>query len=324
MKSRIILFGSLALLLAAMLFMAWDMFFNRPDPAQNPYDYDMKSLRTADTVMAGYTESAHFTPAMTAITGIAIDRNDLIYICGGGSVAIHDSRGIKLRGFSIKGNAGCIQVDQAGRIYLGMADHIEVYDTTGTLLKSWAPCSDNTVITSIAACSRGVFAADAGCRVVYHYDLSGKLLNEIGQKDPARGISGFVVPSPYFDLGLGPNGELWVVNPGHHRFEQYDFEGNLLSSWGESSMAEAGFCGCCNPSNFAFFPDGSIVTSEKGIERIKIYAPDGRFSCVVAGPGSFIEGTSGLDVAVDSEHRIVVLDPEKKQVRIFVLSNSVN
>jgi hypothetical protein len=38
---------------------------------------------------------------------------------------------------------------------------------------------------------------------------------------------------------------------------------------------------------------------------------------VVANSGSFTEGTRGLDLAVDSKGRIVVLDPERKQVRIF-------
>jgi len=61
------------------------------------------------------------------------------------------------------------------------------------------------------------------------------------------------------------------------------------------------------------------VTSEKGIERIKIYSPLGDFRCIVATPAAFNEGTKGLDLAVDSKDRILVLDPERNQVRIFVM-----
>jgi hypothetical protein len=83
-------------------------------------------------------------------------------------------------------------------------------------------------------------------------------------------------------------------------------------------MAVDGFCGCCNPSHFAFLSDGSFVTSEKGIERVKVYSPRGVFQYIVAPPDAFIEGTRGLDLAVDSKDRIIVLDPEKKLIRIFV------
>ena len=38
---------------------------------------------------------------------------------------------------------------------------------------------------------------------------------------------------------------------------------------------------------------------------------------VVAGPDQFTEGTVGIDLAVDSKNRIYVLDPMRKQVRIF-------
>jgi hypothetical protein len=64
-------------------------------------------------------------------------------------------------------------------------------------------------------------------------------------------------------------------------------------------------------------PDGSFVTSEKGIARVKIIKPTGEFLCVVAGPEQFDEGTVGLDLAVDSQERILVLDPHRKMVRIF-------
>jgi hypothetical protein len=49
-----------------------------------------------------------------------------------------------------------------------------------------------------------------------------------------------------------------------------------------------------------------------------VYGPDGIYKYLVASPDSFEEGTRGLDLAVDSQERILVLDPVKKKVRIFV------
>jgi len=38
---------------------------------------------------------------------------------------------------------------------------------------------------------------------------------------------------------------------------------------------------------------------------------------VVAGPNEFVDGTVGLDLAVDSKGRIFTLDNKRKEVRIF-------
>jgi hypothetical protein len=78
-----------------------------------------------------------------------------------------------------------------------------------------------------------------------------------------------------------------------------------------------GFSGCCNPTHIAILNDGSFVTSEKGIVRVKIIDPTGKFKTVVATPDDFEKGTTGLDIAIDSEERIILLDPLRNQVRIF-------
>ncbi|MFZ4522422.1 MAG: hypothetical protein ACOYNC_11995 [Bacteroidales bacterium] len=319
MKNRLYLIGALVLLLAGMAFIAWDMFYNKPDDKGNPYEYDMKSLRTGDTSRITYEEVHHFTPGLAAVHGIALDKSDRIFICGDNGVEIFDHTGRRETGFPINGIANCIHVDKDGRIFLGVQDHVEIYNNSGTLLKKWPSCGKDAVLTSIAISGNDVFLADAGEKVVYHDDMNGTLIKRIGEKDPARSIPGFVVPSPFFDLGVDREGGLWVVNPGRHRFEKYSVDGTLVNSWGESSMTMEGFCGCCNPSNFANLSDGSFVTSEKAIERIKVYWPNGIFRCIVAGPDAFIEGTKGLDLAVDSKDRVIVLDPEKREVRIFTL-----
>jgi len=312
---------ALALLFAGVLFMAWDMFFRKPDKKSNPYEYDLKSLKTGDTSLISYAEVLHFDPGMPSISGIALDNQDRIYVCGENGVEIFDPEGKRESGFTIGGTAGCLHVGQGGTIYIGMQDHVETYSASGKLLKKWPPFAANSIVTSVAASGKNVFVADAGNKIVYSCDLLGKVLRKIGEKDPAKGIPGFVVPSPYFDLGVDQTGALWVVNPGRHHLEKYDPDGNISTVWGESTMSMEGFCGCCNPSHFALFPDGSFVTSEKAIERVKVYGPRGEFKYVVAGPDSFIEGTRGLDLAVDSKGRILVLDPEKKQVRVFVMKN---
>ena len=82
-------------------------------------------------------------------------------------------------------------------------------------------------------------------------------------------------------------------------------------------MSIDGFSGCCNPVHIALLPDGSFVTSEKGILRIKIHNPVGELADVVALPDQFDSDTEAVEVAVNSQGQIVVLDPQRKQIRIF-------
>jgi len=121
---------------------------------------------------------------------------------------------------------------------------------------------------------------------------------------------------------MDPDGFLWAANTGRHSLENYTLDGDFRSSWGESGMEIQGFSGCCNPSHFVILEDGSFVTSEKGLPRVKLYNRIGDLISVVAPTERFLEGTVGLDLAVDSAQKIYVLDPLQKLVRIFAKKES--
>jgi hypothetical protein len=317
MKQKIFIIAGLVLLMAVIIFMVKDLFFGKTDN-KNPYEYNLNEVRKGDTTEAQFTEIKHFKPGLSQIHGITIDKEDNIFVSGENGVEIYDLEGKPIGGFRINGVANCIHVSNENEIYVGINDHIEKYNFNGRLLQKWNSLSDESLITSIATHGNYVFIADAGAKMVYRYDKTGKFQQKIGQKDPQAGIRGFIIPSPYFDLAIADSNHIWVVNPGRHNLERYTFDGELDLVWGVASMAADGFCGCCNPSNFAVLPDGSFVTSEKAIERIKIYSSRGEFVCFVATPESFTEGTKGLDLAVDSKGEIYVLDPVKDEIRVFV------
>jgi hypothetical protein len=316
MKQKLILYTALFLLLVLAGFMVKDFFFSKTN-SDNPYPLDMKAIRSGDTLQPAYTETIQMKPELTEIHGLAVDGAGTVYVAGKDSVQIFSKTGVPEGIFRIPGTARCIALGEKGSLYLGMGDHLEIVDHSGNRKAIWKSFGANAVVTSIAIKGNDVFVADAGERVVYHCDGGGKLLNRIGLKDPATGVPGFIIPSPYFDLGISRDGFLWVVNPGRHSFEKYTFAGQLITTWGKATLSMEGFCGCCNPSHFAFLSDSLFVTSEKAIERVKVYNPDGSFRSVVATPGSFEEGTVGLDLAVDPQNRILVLDPVKNLIRIF-------
>ena len=318
MKQKIYIAAAILILLVILFFITKDLLFQKAGDNLNPYEYNLDDLKKSDSLEVGFKEIKQFSPGLEEVYGISVDASDRIYVSGENGVEIFYNTGKPEKKFTVSGLARSIRVDVNGDIYLGMDDHVEVYDNDGKLLRKWEKEGVNSILTSIAISPGEVFVADAGEKVVCRYDRSGRLINRIGQKDPQAGIPGFVIPSPYFDLGISPSGELWIVDPGRHTFMNFSFDGKLISKWGKASMGIDGFCGCCNPSNFAFLSDGSFITSEKGIERVKVYLPDGTYKYLVATPASFEEGTRGLDLAVDSQDRVLVLDPVKKLVRFFV------
>ncbi len=316
MKQKIIIISALVLLLALVAFMVKDFFFSKSDNT-NPYEFELNSVRKGDTSMAAYTETGQIKTSLGEIHAVATDASGKIYVSGLNGVEIFNSSGETENTITVAGIAKSISISENGNIFLGFTDHIEIWNNKGKLLAKWKSFGPDAVISSIATSGNNIFVADAGQKVVYRCDKDGNLITKIGLKDPALGIPGFIIPSPYFDLLVSKDGNLWVVNPGRHSFEKYTFDGKLLTSWTKASMAMEGFCGCCNPSNIALLHDSLFVTSEKGIERVKIYAPDGAFLGIVATPDQFEEGTTGLDLAVDNQNRILLLDPVKKLIRIF-------
>jgi sugar lactone lactonase YvrE len=108
-----------------------------------------------------------------------------------------------------------------------------------------------------------------------------------------------------------------VVNPGKHALEHYSYDGRLLGYWDNASFDIEGFSGCCNPAQISVLPDGSFVTSEKGMVRIKVHKASGELLAVVAPPGKFREAFNAPDLAVTPDGLIYALDMDGHMIRVF-------
>jgi len=303
-------------------------------PARKPvlgdeFTYDVARFQKSDPALLRYQEITRFASGLEHARALAVAADSTIVV--GGSGGIHK--------FSAKGEAGLkIPLDQpvysiawraSGEMMVGQLGKISVLDASGAVLAVWSGLPENLLPTSIALAGDLVFVADAANRVVLKLDASGKKLGVIGARDPARNLKGFVVPSPYFCVRMAPDGLLRIANPGEHQIEAFTLDGDLEVAWGQGSFAVAGFCGCCNPVSFDVFPDGSFVTCEKGLPRVKLYNSTGEFTGLVAGPDAFPEylqaanaGTtdalgSGVYAAIDPQGRVLVLDSVSGLIRIM-------
>ena len=294
----------------------------------NPFAYDLSRFQKTDPKLISYEEMTRWPIPRTGARRLAIGLDDQLLVCAGNYIdALTRSGGQRLE-LLLGGPACCVVQSSDGTIFAGLRDHIELFDSKGVKLTRWASPGSKAWFTGLAASETGVFVADAGRRVILHYDRTGKIIGEIGRKDAARNVPGFVVPSPFLDLMIHRDGLLRVNNPGRHRVETYTFDGDMETVWGKPTAAIEGFCGCCNPIAITALADGRLVTCEKGIPRVKIYSAAGEFESVVAGAESFPENAhactdlndcvhGGLDAAVDSDGRIYILDVVANNVRVM-------
>jgi len=283
---------------------------------ENPYEYNVDEFRKVDSTAILYRETVTFPVKVEEPKGIAISGKQIVVVSEK-FLLKYDYTGKELFCKEIPDTANCITVDANNEIWVGTLHSVDLFDQGGTLLKRWNSFGDRSVITSIAVSGENVYVADAGNRIVYHCNTNGQILSRIGEKDEQKGVPGYIIPSPYFDLALDDGGFLWVANTGRHSFENYNKDGSLRTSWGIASFKIEGFTGCCNPAQFAILSDNSFITSEKGMPRIKLYDQHGVFKGVVASPAMFANGWYAPDIAIDADQRVVALDFDRKQVRIF-------
>lgn len=294
----------------------------------NPFAYDVSRFSKTDPKLISYEEIKRWKSPSAGARRLAIGPDDTLYICAGNYVTAMDREGGRGLEIALTGPACCAAAAKDGTLFVGLRDHIEVFDAKGARKATWDSPGKKAWFTGLALTENDVFAADAGGRVLLRYDKSGKLVRRIGDKDKERNIPGFIIPSPYLDVEIARDDLLRVNNPGRHRVEIYTFDGDFEGAWGKPTAAIEGFCGCCNPIGLAQLPDGRIVTCEKGLPRVKIYSAVGEFESVVAGTESFPENAKacsslndcthgGLDAAVDSQGRIYILDFVAGDVRVM-------
>ena len=313
-KGIVIFLILLAVLIVAV--MVGDWYSKRPDKMKaNKFEYSVEQFKDVPDELVHYKETKNFNIGFESPKGITVE-NDKIYVVGDQKIKIIDLTGKLINEIELAENPNTVEV-AGDSIFVAFKSHIQVIDNTGELHNEWQLENDISLITALAIQGEDVFVADAGTRRIIRYSKTGEKLNEFEGKANEDAMHGFIVPSPCFDIDINEDGDLWVVNPGLHALENYTVDGNLREHWKSSGINIEGFSGCCNPAHFAFLPDGSFVTAEKGMVRIKIYKPSGEFAAVVAPPKKFTDEGKAPDLAVDSAGNIYALDFDRKVLRVF-------
>ena len=286
------------------------------DSANNPYAYEFDEFKAVDSSMIKYREDRRIGLNIPGPKAIDI-KNDLIAIGFKDHLQVIDTSGLEIINIPINGPLTAVSFSPDGNIYLACQNSVQVFSPEGQSIARWEDFGERTLITAIAFKDTIAFLADAGNRKVIRLNKNGEIMDSFDGTGRLDGNYGFILPSPYFDLEVDPDDQLWVVNSGLLKVENYTDDGSVRAFWGKPSFEIEGFTGCCNPAHIAIMKDGSFVTSEKGLSRIKVYKPSGELDCVVAAPDDFEDDSEPADIAVDENGKIYVLDITKGKIRIF-------
>jgi hypothetical protein len=311
--------------------LGWELIRrNRGTGRDNPFALDVSRFREIDPALVHFKPVQRFPVPRPDPRRVAIDSEDQLHVAAGRYVLTLDRDGNRLNEVACTAPVRCVAVGEDGTSYVGFQDHVEVFDRRGQRLAVWDPIAGRPFLSGLALDANHLFVADSGNRLVWRHDRKGQLLGRIGERDPERDIAGLILPSPYLDVVIAPDGLLRVNNPGRHRVEAYTVDGDLEFYWGRASAAIDGFCGCCNPVGIEVMKDGRTLTFEKGMPRVKVYSATGEFESVVAGPSHFGNSNQdamrsdpdeptlgGLDGAIDSTGRVYVLDRMAQDLQGF-------
>ncbi|MCJ8331178.1 MAG: hypothetical protein HRT89_19450 [Lentisphaeria bacterium] len=255
-------------------------------------------------------------------------------------ISFQDAKSIELDGyggFYVSGNKGVLHYDNAGKesvfiktkeavrfillyekqLYCCIKSRIEIYDLEAKKVDTLYHRDSSARLTALAINKKYIFAADNRNKCIWRFDKEKDELIKFGTHTEDR-KNGFIIPGPWMDLELRKDGILFASNPGRHNVNGYTEDGVLEIVLGKPSFRHDGFNGCCNPVAIACLDD-MIVSSEKGISRVKLTNMQDEFVSIVAAPKDFKENKRSfvVDLQVDEVGKVYTLISGLNKVFVY-------
>src|SRR5262249_20861705 len=115
----------------------------------NPFAYDLSRLEKTDPKLVHYEQVAQFRAPAEDACRIAAGPEDRVYIAGGNSVFILNRTGESVREIGLESRPRCLTVDGDGRVFVGLRDHVEVYDAQGERRARWTSLEGRPWLTGL-------------------------------------------------------------------------------------------------------------------------------------------------------------------------------
>lgn len=282
-----------------------------PVPPVPPASLPQRYTRAAS--LAGPGTAGEFT---RSLHGLAVGPRDAVYALGDGEVRVFDGSGRVVRRWQVAEASSCLGVAADGRVVVGSPGRVDIFNATGARVGGFVVGTPEkpAAVTAIRVAGDLLLLADAAARVIRKYDVRGAERGVIGAQNKT---GGFMLPNRSLDFDVDAAGVVHAADSGRHQVTSWTVDGAMVASFGRFGMVKPeDFVGCCNPVNLAVAPDGSIVTAEKAVARLKVFGRD-RGLLAVIGPEHFDPMCRHIHVAVDSTGRVVAGDPERRAIAVF-------
>jgi len=254
-----------------------------------------------------------------SLLDVGADHSGQVVALGDGHVRVFTAGGENLRQWRAFDGAECLAVGPDGRVYVGGAGRVDVFDGAGQRAGgfSFGDAGKPASVSAVAVHGADILVADASARLIRRFDASGRQLGLIGDRGKTKT---FMLPNGKLDVDIDAAGVVRATDSGRHQVTAWALDGTPIGRFGKFGMRDpADFVGCCNPINVATTPDGKVVTSEKMVARVKVFEPDGRLLAVI-GTEHFDPMCTQIPLAVDPTGRILAADPVRRLIRAFDLS----
>ncbi len=215
-----------------------------------------------------------------------------------------------------------LDVDRAGNLYVADATtkSVVIFDAEGNFLRKLGGEKWFDRLSSVTIDPKGdrLYVVDIGGvksnehRVRVFDPVKGTHLFDFGTRGAGPGEFNF----PY-DLAVGKDGKLYVVDSGNFRVQVFDRDGKYLSTFGSLGSQIGSFA---RPKEIAADADGNLYVIDAVLGHFQIFDPDGTLLLAIGqraeqdGPAKFML-PSGIHV--DENGRIYVVDQWFRKIDVF-------
>ena len=129
-------------------------------------------------------------------------------------------------------------------------------------------------------------------------------------------------------LAIAPDGTIWVMDNGHHRFQIFDADGTFIETWGSQGSDDGEFQFITTNGNgfssIAFLEDGSFYVGDPANARVQKFGPDRSFEYSIgsfgSGPGQF---QLPINVEIGPDGTLWVADDLRRDMQAFDLDGNL-
>lgn len=215
-----------------------------------------------------------------------------------------------------------LDVDRAGNLYVAdsTAKAVVVFDKEGKYLRRIGGAKWFTRLASVTVDPKGdrMYVVDIGGisskdhRVRVFNPVDGRHLFDFGTRGSGPGELNF----PY-DVAVGREGRLYVVDSGNFRVQVFDRDGKYLKSFGAAGRVPGSFA---RPKEIAADAEGNVYVVDTAFGNFQIFDPEGELLMFIGQRGERDEPARYMlpsGIHVDEDGRVYFVDQWFKKIDVF-------